>query len=196
MPNYFIFFLAMLASSVLLYLTALGFVAAKRRPLPVWIGGAAASRLQGINVALMWSMFGVTWLLYFNVYRIHVDMSVLSNAALRAFSVGYTKRLPIVVLPYGMMCLLGVLALWSEPARISRRALWGIATLLILTILTTPFAAGAQGDMQEHGFTQQAYDQLQISHLMRSVLTTIAAVWGLAEGWKLRNAAATSPSTR
>jgi hypothetical protein len=185
MPLYFLTFLAMLAASILLYVVALGFLAAKRRPLSTWIGGPAASRLQGTTVVLIWWNVGVGWLLYFNVYRIHVDMSALGDAALQAFSRGYTSRLPIVVLPYGVICLLAVLALWSEPARISRRALWGIATLLVLTILSTPFAVGAQGDIQEHGFTQQAYQQLQMAHLVRSVLITIAAVWGIAEGWRL-----------
>jgi hypothetical protein len=185
MPLYFVTFLAMLAASLLLYLVALTLAVARRRPLPIWIAGAAASRLQGTNVVLMWWNVGVAWLLYFNVYRIHLDMSALGDAALQAFSRGYTTRLPIVVLPYGVICLLGVLALWSEPARASRRALWGIATLFVLTVLATPFAAGAQGDIQEHGFTQQAYQQLQMSHLVRSVLTTIAALWGIAEGWRL-----------
>jgi hypothetical protein len=68
MPPYFVTFLAMLAASVLLYVVALGFAAARRRPLPIWIGGPAASRLQGTNVALMWWNVGVGWLLYFNVY--------------------------------------------------------------------------------------------------------------------------------
>lgn len=185
MPLYFFIFLGMLAASMLLYIVAVGFVAARRRPMPIWIGGPAASRLQGTNVALMWWNVGVGWLLYFNVYRIHVDMSALGDAALQAFSRGYTTRLPIVVLPYGLMCLLAVLGLWGEPGRISRRALWGIATLLVLNILSTPFAAGAQGDIQEHGFTLKAYQQLQMAHLFRSVMITIAAVWGIVEGWRL-----------
>ena len=185
MPAYFLIFLATLAVSLLLYLMAVGLVAATRHPLPIWIGGDAASRLQATNVVLMWWNVGVGWLLYFNVYRIHVDMSKLGDPALQAFTRGYTTRLPIVVLPYGIICLLAVLSLWSKPARISRRALWGIATLLILTILTTPFAAGAQGDIQDHGFTQQAYQKLLMAHLARTVLTTIAAVWGILEGWRL-----------
>jgi hypothetical protein len=185
MPVYFLFFLAILAVSILLYVLALGFAAVRRRSLPIWIGGQAASRLQATTVVLVWWNVGVSWLLYFNVYRIYVDMSALGNAALQAFSRGYTSRLPIVVLPYGVMCLLAVLALWSEPARISRRALWGIATLLVLNILSTPFAAGAQGDIHEQGFTQGAYQQLQMAHLVRSALITIAAVWGIIEGWRL-----------
>jgi len=185
MPLYFVFFLAMLASSLLLYVVAVGYVSVTRGPLPIWIGGAAASRLQCAGVALMWWGVGVGWLLFFNVYRIHLDMNALGDAALQAFSRGYTTRLPIVVLPYGASCLLWVLALWSQPLRISRRALWGIATLSVLTILATPFAAGAQGDIQEHGFTRHAYQQLQIAHLARCVLGTIAAVWGIAEGWRL-----------
>ena len=185
MPTYFLFFLAILALSLLLYVVALGSLAIRRRPLPIGIGGAAASLLQCTTVVLMWWNVGVTWLLYFNIYRIHVDMSVLGDAVLQAFSRGYTSRLPIVVLPYGLICLLAVLALWSEPARISRRALWGIATLLVLTILSTAFAAGALGDMHDHGFTQQTYQQLQLAHLVRSGLITVAAVWGITEGWRL-----------
>jgi len=187
MPLYFIVFLAMLACSLLLFVVALGYVGVRRRALPVWIGGAAASQLQCAGIALMWWGVGVGWLLYFNVYRIHLDMNALGEPALQAFSRGYTTRLPIVVLPYGASCLLWVIALWSEPARISRRALWGIATLGVLTILSTPFAAGAQGDMQDHGFSQHAYQQLQTSHLVRCLFGTVAAVWGLAEGWRLPN---------
>jgi hypothetical protein len=81
--------------------------------------------------------------------------------------------------------LVWTLALWSAPARISRRSLWGIATLCILSIVSTPWAAGAQDEMQAHGYTEQAYQQLQTSHLVRTLAGTIAALWALAEGWRL-----------
>jgi hypothetical protein len=139
-------------------------VAITLRPPPLFIRGVAASRLQAAGVALLWSSVGVAWLLFFNVYRIHVDMSAFGDAAFQAFSRGYTRRLPIVVLPYGATCLVWTLALWGAPARISRRALWGIATLCILSIVSTPWAAGAQGEMHDHGYTEQAYQQLQTSH--------------------------------
>ncbi len=192
MPLYFVIFLAMLAAALLLYLGAIATVVITRRPSPALIRGVAASRLQAVGVALLWWGVGVGWLLFFNVYRIHVDMSAFGNAAFQAFSRGYTQRLPIVVLPYGATCLVWMLALWSAPARISRRALWGIATLCVLSIASTPWAAGAQDAMQAHGFTEEAYHQLQISHLVRSLTGTIAAVWALAEGWRLptREAAA------
>jgi len=125
MPLYFMIFLAMLAASLLLYLGAIASVALTRRPPPLFIRGVAASRLQGAVVALLWWGVGVSWILFFNVYPIHVDLSALGDAAFQAFSRGYTVRLPIVVLPYGATCLLVILALWSEPARISRRTLWG-----------------------------------------------------------------------
>ena len=140
---------------------------------------ASASRLHATNVALLWWNVGVGWLLYFDVYRIHAEMTALGDAALQAFSRGYSSRLPIVVLPYGAICLLAVLELWSEPARNSRCALWGMATRLELTILSTPFAAGARGDMQEPEFTEQAYQHLQMAHLVLGVLTTISAVCGI-----------------
>ena len=145
----------------------------------------AASRLQATGVALLWFGAGVSWLLFFNVYRIHVDLSAFGDGVFHAFSRGYTRRLPIVVLPYGAACLVWTLALWSAPARISRRALWGIATLCIISIVSTPWAAGALDEMQDHGYTEQAYDQLQTSHLVRSLALTIAALWALTEGWRL-----------
>jgi hypothetical protein len=104
MPLYFMIFLATLAASLLLYLGAIATVAIMRRPPPLFIRGVAASRLQATGVALLWSGVGVGWLLFFNVYRIHVDLSAFGDAAFQAFSRGYTRRLPIVVLPYGVVC--------------------------------------------------------------------------------------------
>ncbi|WP_448097484.1 hypothetical protein [Luteibacter yeojuensis] len=185
MPLYFVVFLAMLAVSVLLYLGAIATVAITRRSPPSFIPAIAASPLHAIGVALLWSSVGICWLLFFNVYRIHVDMSAYGDAAFQAFSKGYTRRLPVVVLPYAATCLIWILALWSAPARVSRRALWTIATLLIVSIISTPWAAGAQDVMQDHGYSEAAYRQLQASHLVRSVAITIAAVWALAEVWRL-----------
>ena len=184
-PLYFKIFLATLAASLLLYLGAVASAAITRRPPAAFIRGIAASRLQATGLALLWFCVGVCWLLFFNVYRIHVDLSAFGDAAFHAFSRGYTRRLPIVVLPYGATCLVWILALWSSPGRISRRALWGIATLCMLSILSTPWAAGALDDMQDHGYTQEAFQQLQTSHLVRSLALTIAAVWALVEGWRL-----------
>lgn len=183
MPLYFLAFLATLAASVLLYLAAVAFVAIRRRPVPAFIKGSLAHQLHGASVALLWAGVGMGWLLYFNVYRIHVDMHALSEAALQAFSRGYTTRLPIVVLPYGLACLVSVLGLWSEPGRLSRPVLWAVATLCVFSIFTTPFAAGAQGDMQEHGFSDSAYQQLQVAHLARTLAFTVAALWILIAGW-------------
>jgi hypothetical protein len=185
MPSYFMIFLATLAAAVLLYLGGIAYMLIARRKPPVFIHGMGASRLQAAGLALLWFGVGVCWLLFFNVYRIHVDMSAVGDAAFQAFSQGYTRRLPIVVLPYGATCLVWTLALWSAPARISHRALWGIATLCMLSIVSTPWAAGAQGDMQDHGYTEAAYRQLQASHLVRTLALTIAALWALAEGWRL-----------
>lgn len=192
MPVYFMVFLATLAAALLLYLGALAFVAITRRTPPAFIHGMSVSRLQAAGLALLWVNVGVGWLLYFNVYRIHVDMSAVGDAAFQAFSRGYTERLAIVVLPFGATCLVWALALWSAPARISRRALWGIATLLILSIASTPWAGGAQSEMQAHGYTEALYQQLQASHLVRSLAITIAAVWALAEGWRLPERKATA----
>lgn len=181
MPLYFITFLSMLGASALLFMGALIAVALRRRPPPVLIPGRAADALQLAQLALVWSAVGVGWLLYFNVYRIHVDMAAVGDAAFQAFTRGYTARLPVVVLPFGAGALAAALGLWAAPRRCSRGALWGIATLWMLSLASTPWAAGAQGDMQEHGFTPAAFQQLQLSHLARTLCVSVAAVWALLQ---------------
>jgi hypothetical protein len=184
MPLYFVTFLTVLGASLLLYLAAAAYAAVARRSPPTFLSEPVTAWLQAAGVALLWFGVGVAWLLFFNIYPIHVDMSAAGDAAFQAFSRGYTRRLPIVVLPYGAACLAWTLALWGPPTRISRRAAWGIATLCVVSILSTPWAALALGDMQEQGYTQAAFHQLQVSHLVRTVALTIAATWALAQRWR------------
>jgi len=183
MPVYFLCFLASLAATVLLYLAAAVVAGVKRGAFPVFIQGAAANGLQAVGLALLWWNVGVCWLLALNVYPIHVDMHLLSESALQAFSRSYIRKLPIVVLPYGLACLTWALALWSKPGRVSRRTVWAIATLCVVSIIVTPFAANAQGDMQEHGFTDAAYAQLVVAHAVRTLAVSIAAILSLAQTW-------------
>lgn len=183
MPVYFIFFLAMLGAAVLVYASALGVAAVTRRALPTPVKGGAADGLQTLHLALAWINFGVCWLLYFNVYRIHVDMAAVSDAAFLTFARGYTTRLPIVVLPYGAGALAAALALWSAPTGTSRRTLWGVATLWLLSVASTHWAAGAHDDMHDHGFSDAAFQQLQLAHLARTLCVSTAAVWSM---WEFR----------
>lgn len=184
MPAYFIVFLAMLAASVLLFLGGLLTTALTRRPLPALVKPAAANALQAAGLALLWINFGVGWVLYFNVYVIHVDMAAVGDAAFHAFARGYTRRLPVVVLPFGAMCLVWSLLLWSGAGRLSRRTLWGVATLTLVSLVSTPWAAGAQDDFHDHGYSDQAFAQLQLAHLVRTLAVSAAAVWALVEAWR------------
>ena len=183
MPLYFIGFLAMLGASALLCAGALVMAGVTRRPPPILVDGRAAHALQVLHLALIWFCVcvGVGWLLYFNVYRIHADMAAVGNAAFQAFTRGYTTRLPVVVFPYGAGALVATLGLWAAPGRFSRRASWGIATLWLLSVATTPWAAGALGDMHEQGFSDAAFHQLQIAHLARTLFLSVAAVWALLQ---------------
>ncbi len=192
LPLYFIGFLAMLAASVLLYVSGLATTAVTRRPLPALVKPAAASALQAAGLALLWINFGVGWVLYFNVYVIHVDMAAVSDAAFHAFARGYTRRLPIVVLPFGAMCLVWSLSLWSAPGRLSRRTLWGIATMTLVSLVSTPWAAGAQDDFHDHGYSDQAFAQLQAAHLVRTLAVSIAAIWALVDAWRVPRSGATA----
>ncbi|MDY0747689.1 hypothetical protein SNE35_24515 [Paucibacter sp. R3-3] len=182
MPIYFITFLALLGMAALLYVGALFIATFMRQPPPLLINGNTVHALKALHLAIAWANVGVGWLLYFNVYPIHADMAALGNTAFQAFARGYTTRLPIVVLPYGAGALAATLSLWAaEPGRLSRRARWGIASLWMLSIAATPWAAGAQGDMQDDGFSDAAFQQLQTSHLARSLCLTVAAVWALLQ---------------
>lgn len=181
LPTYFIAFLATLGASALLYLGALLTAVIRRRPLPVLVDGRAAQALRTLRLALLWSNFGVAWLLYFNVYAIHVDMAAVGDAALQAFTRAYTTRLPVVVLPFGLGALSAALCLWAAPGRSSRRATWGIATLWMLSLASTPWAADALGEMHDHGFSDAAYQHLQLAHLARSLCVSAAAVWALLQ---------------
>jgi len=183
-PLYFIIFLAILAATLLLYVSAAAYAAIFRRSPKAIIPGFLADALQAAGVALLWFSVGVCWMAFFNVYCIYVDMSAVGDVAFQAFARGYTSRLPIVVLPFGATCLLWALALWSAPGRISRRAIWGIATLCILSIVSTPWAAGAHDSLHDHGYTPEAYLQLQTAHLIRTLALTFAAVWALAQTWR------------
>lgn len=73
------------------------------------------------------------------------------------------------------------LCLWAAPGRFSRTALWGIATLWVLSVVTTKWAAGAQDDMHDYGFTDAAFQQLQLAHLARTLCLSVAAVWSLQQ---------------
>jgi len=179
MPLYFVVFLSMLGASALLFVGASICVGVRRRPLPVLITGRAADTLGLVHLARAWSTVGVCWVLYFNVYRIHVDMAALGDAALRAFSRGCTTRLPVVVPPFGAGALAATLGLWASPGRVPRGVPWDIATSWMLSVASTPWAAGAQGDMQDHGFSQAAFQQLQLSHLARTLCVSVAGVWAL-----------------
>lgn len=55
---------------------------------------------------------------------------------------------------------------------------------MLASLASTPWAAGALGDMHDHGYTLEAFDTLQASHLVRSLTITMAAVWALVEGWR------------
>ena len=189
MPIYFLFFLALLAATLLLYVTAAVVAGVRRGAFPAVLQGSAASWLQAIGLALLWWNAGICWFAFFNVYPIHVDMRLVGQSSLHAFSRGYISRLHIVVLPYGLACLAWALALWSAPARLSRQAIWGIATLCVISVVVTPFAANAQGDMLDNGFTDAAYGRMMSAHAVRTLALSVAAIWALVQTWRLPKAA-------
>src|ERR1700694_5642148 len=58
-----------------------------------------------LGVAMAWYNVSSGWIAQLTIYPIYADMSVYGPQAFNAFSQGYLSRLPIIILPAGVMCL-------------------------------------------------------------------------------------------
>src|SRR6202035_5612538 len=125
MPTYLLAFLLMLAAFLLITLAA---VARDlwRRLRPIGSSHAAFERpplkssvsdlLLLLGVAMAWYNVSSGWIAQLTIYPMYADMSTYGPEAFHAFGRGYLSRLPIIVLPAGVMCL--AWPLWeSHPCR-------------------------------------------------------------------------------
>jgi hypothetical protein len=187
MSLFFIIFLAILAAFLLLTLSA-ALKAIWQRPgrsrsVPKndlasgshWVSEA----LLTVGIALAWWNVSTGWVLYRAVYPIYVDMSAVSPEAFHAFGIGYLSRLAIVILPYGLMCLVWSLLLWVKHPNVSRAKVWSIVVILLISVVVTPLAGTAQDTMSETGFAADLYDRLKWAHLVRTIMVTAAGILAL-----------------
>ena len=133
-----------------------------------------------VGVALAWYCVAMGWVCQFTIYPIYVDLAPFGPQVFHAFSHAYLSRLPIIVLPAGVMCLAWVLLLWFPSRDMSRRAVWAIVGLCVAFIAITSVAGSTQGEMGAHGFSESLYLRLMWSNAIRAVLFTAIGLLSLA----------------
>ncbi len=132
-----------------------------------------------VGVATAWYSVAGGWAVQLIIYPIYADFAPLGPEAFHAFSIGYSSRLPIPLLPIGVMCLAWVLLLWFPSRYVPQRTVWAIVGLCVAHIAVTPFAAIAQDQMRNHGFSESLYAQLMWSNGVRSVIFTLIGLLSL-----------------
>jgi hypothetical protein len=190
MSTIFLVFLSMLAAFLLLTLAAAMrsvwqlFARQGVQPQPLSPKPREASKVTDflllIGVATAWYSVAGGWIVQLTIYPIYADFAPLGAEAFHAFSRGYLSRIAIPLLPIGVMCLAWVLLLWLPSRYVPRRTVWAIVILCVGFVAITPFAAIAQDQMFDHGFSDSLYARLMWSNAIRAVLFTAIGLLSLA----------------
>jgi len=138
-----------------------------------------ADLLLLVAVAATWYNVSSGWVAEFTIYPIYPDMNEFGPQAFRGFSKAYLSRLPVIILPAGVMFLAWALLLWVPGRGISMKSVWLAVALCTLFVAITPLPAGAQGQMYEEGFSVVLYDRLIWSNGVRAVLFTLLGLLAL-----------------
>src|ERR1700730_18881385 len=130
MPTHIRVFLGMLAAFLLIALAAVA------RALWRWLPPAGTSRaalerpplkssvadlLLLLGVAMAWYNVSSGWIAQLTIYPMYADMSTYGPEAFHVLGRGYLSRLPIIVLPAGLMCLAWALLLWLPCRNVPKR---------------------------------------------------------------------------
>ena len=117
---------------------------------------------------------------------------VIDPQVFHGFSKAYLSRLPVIILPAGVMFLAWVLLLWVPARGVSMKSIWLAVALCTAFVAITPLPAGAQGQMYEEGFSVVLYDRLIWSNGVRAVLFTLVGLLALQavhQRWQAMNRA-------
>jgi len=141
---------------------------------------SAADALLLLGVAMAWYNVSSGWIAQLTIYPIYADMNVYGPQAFHGFSHGYLSRLPIIVLPAGVMCLAWALLLWLPCRNVPTRIVWSIIALCVAFVAVTFIAAGAQDQMYHEGFSNDLYARLLWSNGVRAIIFTLIGLLSLA----------------
>lgn len=140
----------------------------------------ASDVLLLLGVAMAWYNVSSGWIAQLTIYPIYADISVYGPQAFHGFAEGYLSRLPIIILPAGVMCLAWALLLWLPCRNVPPRIVWGIVALCVAFVALTPVPAGIQGQMSAEGFSNELHARLLWSNGIRAVIFTLIGLLSLA----------------
>jgi hypothetical protein len=184
----FMLFVAMLLASVLIAAGAGIRIFLKRgKPSSLCASQltAPADRVQFadllllIAVAATWYNVSSGWVAEFAIYPIYPDMNQFGPQVFQGFGKAYLSRLPVIILPAGVMFLAWALLLWVPARGVSMKSIWLAVALCTAFVAITPLPAGAQGQMYDKGFSVVLYDRLIWSNGVRAVLFTLIGLLAL-----------------
>jgi SNF family Na+-dependent transporter len=151
-----------------------------------------ADLLLLVAVAATWYNVSSGWVAEFTIYPIYADMNQFDPQAFHGFSKAYLSRLPVIILPAGVMFLAWALLLWVPARGVSIKSIWLAVALCTAFVAITPLPAGAQGQMYDEGFSVVLYDRLIWSNGVRAVLFTLVGLLALQvvhQRWEAMNRA-------
>ena len=151
-----------------------------------------ADLLLLVAVAATWYNVSSGWVAEFTIYPIYPDMNEFGPQVFRGFGKAYLSRLPVIILPAGVMFLAWALLLWVPARGTSMKSIWLAVALCTAFVAITPLPAGAQGQMYEEGFSVGLYDRLIWSNGVRAVLFTLIGLLALQvvhQRWEAMNRA-------
>jgi SNF family Na+-dependent transporter len=138
-----------------------------------------ADLLLLVAVAATWYNVSSGWVAEFAIYPIYPDMNQFGPQVFHGFGKAYLSRLPVIILPAGVMFLVWALLLWVPARGVSMKSIWLAVALCTAFVAITPLPAGAQGQMYDKGFSVVLYDRLIWSNGVRAVLFTLIGLLAL-----------------
>jgi hypothetical protein len=132
-----------------------------------------------IAVAATWYNVSSGWIAELTIYPIYADMSQFGPQAFHGFSRAYLSRLPIIIVPAGVMFLSWSLLLWLPCRGVPSRHIWLVIALCTTFVASTPLAAGAQDQMYSGGFSPEQYSRLLWSNGARAIIFTLTGLVAL-----------------
>jgi hypothetical protein len=106
-------------------------------------------------------------------------MSTYGPEAFHGFRRGYLSRLPIIVLPAGVMCLAWGLLLWLPCRNVPKRLVWTIAVFCVAFVAVTPIPGSVQTQMSVEGFSNALQTRLLWSNGIRAIIFTAIGLLAL-----------------
>jgi len=143
------------------------------------VGSRLADVLLLIAVAATWYNVSSGWIAELTIYPIYADMSQFGPQAFHGFSRAYLSRLPIIIVPAGVMFLSWSLLLWLPCRGVPSRHIWLVIALCTAFVACTPLAAGAQDQMYSGGFSPEQYSRLLWSNGARAIIFTLTGLVAL-----------------